>query len=116
MLKGKRIRSLRVRRLSKSRSVSLAHHHKITSILLLENIDDADLEESESESRDKICRIKVETFVNNSTSGKAIEVLIALLSLLSSLAFIVLTYLDLRYLNPCCNAALNDYTTYVETS
>ena len=67
-------------------------------------LNDVDLEESES--RDKICRNKVDFFLNQSKSGKAIEVLVALLSLMSSLAFIVLTYYDLRYLNPCCNEAL----------
>ena len=42
--------------------------------------------------------------------------MIACLSLISSLTFIVLTYYDLRYLNPCCNAALNNYAIYVETT
>ena len=37
----------------------------------------------------------------------------ALLSFLSSLAFIVLTYYDLRSLNPCCKEALNNYELYL---
>lgn len=32
---------------------------------------------------------------------------------MSSLAFIVLTYYDLRYLNPCCKKALENYADYV---
>lgn len=73
--------------------------------------DDEEIEETES--RDKICRSKVDTFLNNSMSGKAIEIIVAFLSLLSSLAFIVLTSYDLRYLNPCCDAALKKFAQYV---
>ena len=35
--------------------------------------------------------------------------LVAFCSLLTSLTFVVLTYYDLRHLNPCCNAALQKY-------
>jgi len=70
-------------------------------------IDEADLEESES--RDRICRNKVDHFLNVSTYGKAIDVFIAIISLLSSIAFIVLTYYDLRAMNPCCKEAFELY-------
>ena len=75
------------------------------------SVDEADLEESES--RDRICRNKVDLFLNNSPYGKAIEVFVAVLSLISSLAFIVLTYYDLRHLNTCCEQKLNDYEQFV---
>ena len=39
---------------------------------------------------------------------------VAFLSLFSSLAFIVLTYYDLRYLNPCCDKALKEFAEYTE--
>lgn len=68
----------------------------------------------DSDSRDRICRNKVDHFLNMSPYGKAIEVFVAFLSLISSLAFIVLTYYDLRRLNPCCAEALAAYDEYVE--
>lgn len=40
--------------------------------------------------------------------------MVALLSLVTSLAFIVLTYYDLRHLNPCCATALQKYSEYKE--
>lgn len=67
----------------------------------------------ESESRDKICRAKVDTFLNYSTTGKAIEITIAFLSIASSFAFIGLTSYDMRYLNPCCDAALKKFAEYL---
>ena len=38
--------------------------------------------------------------------------MVELFSLFTSLAFIVLTYFDLRYLNPCCKEALDKYAAY----
>lgn len=70
----------------------------------------------DAESRDKAIRTKVDTFLNNSATGRAIEITIAFLSILSSLGFIVLTSYDLRYLNPCCDAALKKYAKYAETA
>ena len=70
-------------------------------------------EAEEAESRDKICKYRVEMFLNYSTGGKVVELLVAFLSLASSLAFIVLTGYDLRFLNPCCDAALKAYADYV---
>lgn len=52
--------------------------------------------------------------MNNSNSGRAIDITVALFSLFTSLAFIVLTYYDLRYLNPCCDQVLKEYAAYEE--
>ena len=70
----------------------------------------------ESESRDKICRTKVENFISKSKTGKAIDVTVSLVSIISSVAFIVFTSYDLRYLNPCCQAALEQYADYVSSN
>lgn len=72
-------------------------------------IDD---EIEEPESRDRYLRNKVNHFLNNSDSGKAIDLLVAFFSLFTSLAFVVLTYYDLRHLNPCCNEALQKFAAY----
>ena len=69
--------------------------------------DETEIEEPES--RDRYLRNKVNTFLNNSDSGKAIDILVALFSLFTSLTFVVLTYYDLRHLNPCCNEALQKF-------
>jgi len=74
-------------------------------------LDESELEDTES--RDRFLRQKVDQFLNNSKSGKAIDIVVALLSLFTSLAFILLTYFDLRYLNPCCKTALENYAAYV---
>lgn len=67
----------------------------------------------QSESRYKLVRLKVFMFMNNSRPGKAIDVTVALLSLFSSLAFIILSYYDLRYLNPCCDEALKKFAEFI---
>ena len=66
----------------------------------------------ETESRDRICRNKVDHFLNVSPYGKVIEVFVAILSLVSSLAFVTLTYYDLRHLNSCCDIMLQGYKVY----
>ena len=66
----------------------------------------------ETESRDRICRNKVDHFLNVSPYGKVIEVFVAILSLVSSLAFVTLTYYDCRRLNSCCNLMLDKYEEY----
>ena len=67
----------------------------------------------DSESRDKICRSRIDHFLNNSAFGKAIDFSVALLSLISSLAFIVLTYYDLRHLSPCCARVFEEHRVLV---
>ena len=76
------------------------------------NLKNIGEEIEESDSRDKRIRNEVDRLLNASMFGKAFEIIVALLSFLSSLAFIVLTYYDLRSLNPCCNEALNNFAEY----
>jgi len=52
----------------------------------------------------------------HSKPGKVVEIIVALLSLFSSLAFIILTYYDLRYLNPCCDEALKKFAEFIVSS
>lgn len=81
---------------------------------VLTTLDDADQEEPESLY--KMMRTKVEEFMNHSKSGKAINIVVALLSLFSSFAFVILTYYDLRRLNPCCEEALKNFDEFIVSS
>ncbi len=75
-------------------------------------IDDNELEESES--NDRFVRNKVDQFLNNSKYGKAIDIIVALLSLFTSMAFIVLTYYDMRNMNQCCDTAMKQHALHKE--
>ena len=98
--------------LEQSQSVSILNYfNTFVTYSFLSVVDEADLEDSES--RDKVCRSRIDHFLNNSAFGKAIDFSVALLSLISSLAFIVLTYYDLRHLSPCCARVFEEHRVIV---
>jgi hypothetical protein len=61
-----------------------------------------DEEEDESEGKYKMVRHHVEKFIKQSRYGKWIDITMAIMSFVSSVAFVVLTYYNLSLLDPCC--------------
>ena len=61
-----------------------------------------DEEEDESEGKYKMVRHHVEKFIKQSRYGKWIDITMAIMSFVSSVAFVVLTYYNLSLLDLCC--------------
>jgi hypothetical protein len=62
-----------------------------------------EVDEEESEGRYKLVRHHVEKFLKQSQFGKWIESSIGLISFLSSVAFVALSYRDLSQYDECCS-------------
>ncbi len=73
-----------------------------TSFKSLSKIEAED-EEEESEGKYKLVRHHVEKFFKQSKFGKWIEISMGLVSFLSSVAFVVMTYWDLSLFDECCS-------------
>ena len=63
---------------------------------------EAEEEEEESEGKYKMVRHHVEKFMKQTKFGKWIEIFMGIISFLSSVSFVVLTYWDLSQFDECC--------------
>lgn len=66
-----------------------------------ENQEDFDYAE-EPESRDKIIRKELDKYLTQHPAGKVIQVFIAIISILSSIIYIVMTHYDWSDYGECC--------------
>ena len=79
------------------------HQSKVRSFVfwLTEKIVEED-DEEESEGKYKMVRHHVEKFFKQTKFGKWIEIFMGIISFMSSVAFVVLTYWDLSEFDSCC--------------
>jgi hypothetical protein len=80
------------------------HQSKVRSFCFVANrnkiVEEDD--EEESEGKYKMVRHHVEKFFKQTKFGKWIEIFMGIISFMSSVAFVVLTYWDLSEFDSCC--------------
>lgn len=64
--------------------------------------NEGEAQQQEGESNDKFLRRQIEILMYNTKTGIWIENIISMVSLVSSVAFVVLTYWDHSKTNACC--------------
>ena len=65
-----------------------------------------EIEDGEGGQSDKQMRGKLESFLNNDSTGRWIQIFIAITSITSSVSFIIMTKYDWSEYDPCCEKAV----------
>ena len=62
------------------------------------------MQQNANEDKDKLIRLHVEQFFKQTNTDKWVEICMGVISLVTSLSFVILTYWDQSEFDPCCQA------------